>query len=134
VAAAAPGPQPRPRPLRRLRRPRPARAAVHVGDRRHPRASLGRARRRPLPRRRQPRPAHGARTSSYALLDLSLGYRLGPLQLDLQIDNLTNAGGKRDWELAALPGRAVVLDDDFSHLRAVDPVSGAELWRVAVQE
>lgn len=41
---------------------------------------------RPLP--------HGARSSSYALLDLNLGYQIGRLQLDLQIDNLTNAGWK----------------------------------------
>ena len=36
---------------------------------------------RPLP--------HGATASSYALLDLSVGYRRGPLQLDLQVDNAT---------------------------------------------
>jgi hypothetical protein len=40
----------------------------------------------------------------------------------------------RGWELAALPGRAVVLDDDFRHLRALDPTDGAELWRIAAQE
>lgn len=38
---------------------------------------------RPLP--------HGARAAGYALLDLSVGYRLGPVQLDLQVDNVTNA-------------------------------------------
>lgn len=38
---------------------------------------------RPLP--------HGATAAGYALLDLSLGYRLGPAQLDVQIDNVTNA-------------------------------------------
>lgn len=36
---------------------------------------------RPLP--------HGATASSYGLLDLSVGYRRGPLQLDLQVDNAT---------------------------------------------
>lgn len=41
---------------------------------------------RPLP--------HGARAATYALLDLSVGYRHGPLQLDLQIDNATNARWK----------------------------------------
>lgn len=41
---------------------------------------------RPLP--------HGARAASYALLDIGVGYRLGPLQLDLQIDNVTNAAWK----------------------------------------
>lgn len=41
---------------------------------------------RPLP--------HGARSAAYALLDLSVGYRLGPLQLDLQIDNVTNVQWK----------------------------------------
>jgi outer membrane receptor protein involved in Fe transport len=37
---------------------------------------------------------HGARSSAYALLDLSVGYRAGPLQLDLQLDNVTNARWK----------------------------------------
>jgi iron complex outermembrane receptor protein len=37
---------------------------------------------------------HGARSATYALLDLSVGYRTGPLQLDLQIDNATNARWK----------------------------------------
>jgi iron complex outermembrane recepter protein len=37
---------------------------------------------------------HGARSSAYALLDLSVGYRTGPLQLDLQLDNATNAQWK----------------------------------------
>lgn len=37
---------------------------------------------------------HGARSSAYALLDLSLGYRFDRLQLDLQVDNLTNAAWK----------------------------------------
>lgn len=41
---------------------------------------------RPLP--------HGARSAAYALLDLSVGYRVGPLQLDLQVDNVTNAQWK----------------------------------------
>lgn len=41
---------------------------------------------RPLP--------HGARSATYALLDLSVGYRRGPLQLDLQVDNATNARWK----------------------------------------
>ena len=41
---------------------------------------------RPLP--------HGARAAAYALLDLSIGYRRGPLQLDLQLDNATNARWK----------------------------------------
>lgn len=41
---------------------------------------------RPLP--------HGARAATYALLDLSVGYRRGPLQLDLQVDNVTNAQWK----------------------------------------
>jgi outer membrane receptor protein involved in Fe transport len=41
---------------------------------------------RPLP--------HGARAASYALLDLSVGYRIGPAQLDLQVDNVTNATWK----------------------------------------
>lgn len=38
-----------------------------------------------------PRPLpHGATAAGYALLDLSLGYRYGPAQLDLQLDNVTN--------------------------------------------
>jgi iron complex outermembrane receptor protein len=37
---------------------------------------------------------HGARSATYALLDLSVGYRAGPLQVDLQIDNATNAQWK----------------------------------------
>lgn len=38
-----------------------------------------------------PRPLpHGATAAGYALLDVSLGYRLGPAQFDLQIDNVTN--------------------------------------------
>lgn len=41
---------------------------------------------RPLP--------HGARAAAYALLDLSVGYRRGPLQLDLQVDNATNVRWK----------------------------------------
>lgn len=41
---------------------------------------------RPLP--------HGARAATYALLDLSVGYRRGPLQLDVQVDNATNAQWK----------------------------------------
>lgn len=41
---------------------------------------------RPLP--------HGATAASYALLDLSVGYRRGPLQLDLQVDNATYARWK----------------------------------------
>ena len=41
---------------------------------------------RPLP--------HGARAATYALLDLSVGYRRGPLELGLQVDNATNARWK----------------------------------------
>lgn len=37
---------------------------------------------------------YGARSATYALLDLSVGYRTGPLQLDIQIDNATNAQWK----------------------------------------
>lgn len=37
---------------------------------------------------------HGARSATYALLDLSVGYRTGPLQVDLQIDNVSNAQWK----------------------------------------
>ena len=37
---------------------------------------------------------HGARSATYALLDLSVGYRTGPLQVDVQIDNATNARWK----------------------------------------
>lgn len=37
---------------------------------------------------------HGARSATYALLDLSVGYRTGPLQVDVQIDNATNAQWK----------------------------------------
>lgn len=40
----------------------------------------------------------------------------------------------RGWDVTALPGRVVVLDDDFRHLRAFDPATGAELWRLEVQE
>lgn len=38
------------------------------------------------------------------------------------------------WDLVATPGRVVVLDDDFLHLRGLDPATGAELWRVQVQQ
>jgi outer membrane receptor protein involved in Fe transport len=41
---------------------------------------------RPLP--------HGARAATYALLDLSVGYRRGPLELGVQVDNATNARWK----------------------------------------
>lgn len=41
---------------------------------------------RPLP--------HGARSAAYALLDLSVGYRRGPLELAAQVDNATNARWK----------------------------------------
>ena len=37
---------------------------------------------------------HGARSATYALLDLSVGYRTGPLQVDVQVDNATNARWK----------------------------------------
>lgn len=37
---------------------------------------------------------HGARSAAYALLDLSVGYRTGPLQVDVQIDNATDAQWK----------------------------------------
>jgi outer membrane receptor protein involved in Fe transport len=37
---------------------------------------------------------HGARSATYALLDLSVGYRTGPLQVDVQVDNATNAQWK----------------------------------------
>lgn len=37
---------------------------------------------------------HGARSATYALLDLSVGYRTGPLQIDVQVDNATNAQWK----------------------------------------
>lgn len=40
----------------------------------------------------------------------------------------------RGWEVTALPDRVVVLDTDFLHLSAHDPVGGAELWRTRVQE
>jgi len=41
---------------------------------------------RPLP--------HGARAATYALLDLSVGYRRGPLELGVQVDNATNTRWK----------------------------------------
>lgn len=41
---------------------------------------------RPLP--------HGAHAATYALLDLSLGYRRGPLELGVQVDNATNVRWK----------------------------------------
>lgn len=76
---------------------------------------------------------HGARTATYALLDLSLGYRLGPLQLDLQIDNLTNAGWKEGeyhfasaWDPDAQASPIPAL-----HFLAGPPLTariGATLW------
>lgn len=40
----------------------------------------------------------------------------------------------RGWDIVVAPERVIVLDPDFLHLRALDPASGAELWRVKVQE
>lgn len=40
----------------------------------------------------------------------------------------------RGWDVVAAPGRVLVLDDDFLHVRAFDATTGAELWRARVQE
>lgn len=40
----------------------------------------------------------------------------------------------RGWDILAAPERVIVLDQDFLHLRALDPASGVELWRAKVQE
>lgn len=40
----------------------------------------------------------------------------------------------RGWDVVAAPGRVIVLDDDFVHVRALDAATGAELWRSRVQE
>lgn len=40
----------------------------------------------------------------------------------------------RGWDVVAAPGRIVVLDQDFLHVRAIDARTGAELWRNKVQE
>lgn len=40
----------------------------------------------------------------------------------------------RGWEVAALPDRVIVLDDDFLHVRAFDPATGQQLWRTKAQD
>ncbi|MDC0673102.1 TonB-dependent receptor [Nannocystis radixulma] len=76
---------------------------------------------------------HGARTSAYALLDLSLGYRVGPLQLDLQIDNVTNAVWKEgEYHYASWWDRADPRSTiPTLHYLAGPPLTariGATLW------
>ena len=75
----------------------------------------------------------GARASGYALLDLSAGYRVGRLQLDLQVDNVLNGRWKegesnyasrfnRDDPRSAIPAL---------HFAAGPPLTvrlGATLW------
>ncbi|MCY0993278.1 TonB-dependent receptor [Nannocystis sp. ILAH1] len=76
---------------------------------------------------------HGARTSAYALLDLSLGYRVGPLQLDLQIDNVTNAHWKEgEYHFASWWDRSEPRSTiPTLHFLAGPPLTariGATLW------
>lgn len=80
---------------------------------------------RPLP--------HGANSAAYAILDLSVGYRLGPLQLDLQIDNVTDARWKEgeyhyaSWWDGGQPRSTIPA----LHFIAGPPLSariGATLW------
>ncbi len=81
-----------------------------------------------------PRPLpQGARASGYALLDLSAGYRVGRLQLDLQVDNVLNRRWKEgEYNYASWFNR----DDPRSaiptlHFAAGPPLTvrlGATLW------
>lgn len=71
---------------------------------------------RPLP--------HGARSATYALLDLGVGYRRGPLQMDLQIDNVTNARWKEgEYHFASYWDR----DDPRSTLPSLHYIAGPPL-------
>ncbi len=70
-----------------------------------------------------PRPP-GARAATYALLDLSVGYRRGPLQLDLQVDNATNAQWKEgEYHYASYWNR----DDPRSTLPTLHFIAGPPL-------
>lgn len=71
---------------------------------------------RPLP--------HGARASSYALLDVSVGHRVGPLQFDLGIDNVTGAAWKEgEYHYASWWN----TDDPRSTLPALHFIAGPPL-------
>lgn len=71
---------------------------------------------RPLP--------HGARSATYALLDLSAGYRRGPLELGVQIDNATNARWKEgEYHFASWWNR----DDPRSTLPSLHYIAGPPL-------
>jgi len=71
---------------------------------------------RPLP--------HGARSATYALLDVGVGYRKGPLQLDLQVDNVTNAQWKEgEYHYASWWNR----DDARSTLPSLHLIAGPPL-------